>query len=158
MAHTSHGNSQAAPTPRANKSCHVADSAPFLADTVWRSHSFNDATNMNTKRNTHGDHWSPCVFCFVFIFVNIRRVVEAVAPPNHIGEKRRRTSDVTRFVRAGCRRCLRVAVADQRDRCASPDRLRTSRYASFHDIFIVSLSEIKTSTTCLSVLCKCNVC
>ena len=73
--------------------------------------------------------------------VHIRRAVEVGAPPNHIGEKRRRTSDVTRFVRAGCRRCLRVAVADRCDQCASPDRLRTSRYASFHDIFIVSLSE-----------------
>ena len=77
----------------------------------------------------------------ISLCVHIRRVVEVVAPPNHIGEKRRRTSDVTRFVRAGCRRCLRVAVADRRDQCASPDRLRTSRYASFHDIFIVSLSE-----------------
>ena len=43
-----HGNSRAAPTTRANKSCHVAGSAPFLADMVWRSHSFNDATNMKT--------------------------------------------------------------------------------------------------------------
>ena len=62
VAPISHGNSRAAPTPRANKSCHVAGSAPFLADMVLRSHSFNDATNMNTKRNTHGDQWSPCVF------------------------------------------------------------------------------------------------
>ena len=85
--------------------------------------------------------WRPLVSMHISLCVHIRRVVEVVAPPNHIGEKRRRTSDVTRFVRAGCRRCLRVAVADQRDRCASPDRLRTSRYASFHDIFIVSLSE-----------------
>ena len=59
---TRHGNSRAVPTPRANKSSHVAGSAPFLADTVGQSHSLNDATNMNPKRNTHGEHWSPCVF------------------------------------------------------------------------------------------------
>jgi len=58
---TRHGNSRAVPTPRANKSSHVAGSAPFLADTVGQSHSLNDATNMNTKRTTHGDQWSPCV-------------------------------------------------------------------------------------------------
>ena len=85
--------------------------------------------------------WRPLVSMRISLCVHIRRVVEVGAAQNHIGEKRRRTSDVTRFVRAGCRRCLRAAVADRRDRCASPDRLRTSRYASFHDIFIVSLSE-----------------
>ena len=41
VAPISHGNSQAAPTPRANKSSHVAGSAPFLADMVLRSPNFN---------------------------------------------------------------------------------------------------------------------
>ena len=77
---------------------------------------------------------------------------EAVAPPNHIGKKWRRTSDVTRFARAGLRRCPRVVVAGRRDGCASPDRLRTSRYASCHDVCIVSLSG--KSQYCASV---CNV-
>ena len=29
---------------------------------VLRSYNFNDVTNMNTKRNAHGDQWSPCAF------------------------------------------------------------------------------------------------
>ena len=58
---TRHGNSRAVPTPRANFCCHVARSAPFRAETVGQSHSLNGMTNMNTKRTTHGDQWSPCV-------------------------------------------------------------------------------------------------
>ena len=96
--------------------------------------------------------WRPVLSMHISLWVHIRRVVEAVALPNRIGEKWRRTSDVRGFVRAGLRRCPRVAVAGRRDGCASPDRLRTSRYASCHDVCIVSLSG--KSQYCASV---CNV-
>ena len=96
--------------------------------------------------------WRPQVSMRISLCLHFRRVVEAVALHNRIGEKWRKTSDVTRFVRAGLRRCPRVAVAGRRDGCASPDRLRTSRYASCHDVCIVSLSG--KSQYCASV---CNV-
>ena len=84
--------------------------------------------------------------------VHIRRRVEAVALPNHIGEKWCRTSDVTRKVRAGRRHGPRVAVPCRHDQTASPDRLRASRYSFFVDVCIVSLSG--KSQSCVSV---CNV-
>ena len=96
--------------------------------------------------------WRAVLSMRISLWVHIRRVVEAVALPNRIGEKWRRTSDVRGFVRAGLRRCPRVAVAGRRDGYASPDRLRTSRYASCHDVCIVSLSG--KSQYCASV---CNV-
>ena len=96
--------------------------------------------------------WRPPVSMHSLLCLHIRRVVEAVAPPNRIGEKWSKTSDVTRFVRAGLRRCLRVAVAGRRDQTASPDRLRASRYSFFVDVCIVSLSG--KSQSCVSV---CNV-
>ena len=59
---TRHGNSRAVPTPRANFSRHVAGSAPFVADTVGQSHSFDAPMNVHALRNMHGDHCSPCIF------------------------------------------------------------------------------------------------
>ena len=103
-----------------------------------------------TSRSNYA--WRALLSMHSSLWVHIRRVVEAGAAQNHIGEKWRRTSDVTRFVRAGLRRCPRVAVAGRRDGCASPDRLRTSRCASCHDACIVSLSG--KSQSCVSV---CNV-
>ena len=88
----------------------------------------------------------------ISLWVHIRRVVEAVALPNRIGEKRRRTSDVRGFVRAGRRHGPRVAVPCRHDQTASPDRLRASRYSFFVDVCIVSLSG--KSQSCVSV---CNV-
>ena len=78
--------------------------------------------------------------------------VEAVAPPNRIGEKWCRPSDVTRKVRAGRRHGPRVAVPCRHDQTASPDRLRASRYSFPVDVCIVSLSG--KSQSCVSV---CNV-
>ena len=98
------------------------------------------------------DAWRAVVSMHILTRVQFCWLVEAGAAQNLLGEKWRRSSVVSRFVRAGRRRCLRVAVADRRDRCASPDRLRTSRYASFHDVCIVSLSG--KSQYCASV---CNV-
>ena len=96
--------------------------------------------------------WRPPVSMRISLCLHFRRVVEAVALPNRIGKKWRKTSDVRGFVRAGLRRCLRVAVAGRRDQTASPDRLRASRYSFFVDVCIVSLSG--KSQYCASV---CNV-
>ena len=60
--------------------------------------------------------------------VHIRRAVEAVDLPNHIGVNLRRMSAVSRKVRAGLRHGPRVAVPCRHDQAASPDPLRTSRY------------------------------
>ena len=98
----------------------------------------------------HGDHWSPCIFrraCILF-----RRAVEAVDAQNHIGDKWRRMSDVSRNFRAGRRHGPRVAVPCRHDQSASPDRLRASRYSFPVDVCIVSLSG--KSLLCVSV---CNV-
>ena len=84
--------------------------------------------------------------------VHFRRCVEAVDAQNHLGEKWRRMSDVSRKVRAGGRHCPGVAVPGRHDQCASPDSLRPSRYSFFHDVCIVSLSG--KSLSCVSV---CNV-
>ena len=88
------------------------------------------------------------------ILMGVQRIVSvrAVAPPNHIGDKWRRTSDVSRKVRAGRRHGPRVAVPCRHDQSASPDRLRASRYSFPVDVCIVSLSE--KSQSCVSV---CNV-
>ena len=96
--------------------------------------------------------WRPVLSMRISLWVHIRRVVEAVALPNRIGEKRRRTSDVRGFVRAGRRHGPRVAVPCRHDQTASPDRLRASRYSFFVDVCIVSLSG--KSQSCVSV---CNV-
>ena len=96
--------------------------------------------------------WRPPVSMRISLCLHFRRVVEAVALPNRIGEKRRRTSDVRGFVRAGRRHGPRVAVPCRHDQTASPDRLRASRYSFFVDVCIVSLSG--KSQSCVSV---CNV-
>ena len=86
------------------------------------------------------DAWRALVSMHISTRVQFCWLVEAGAAQNLLGEKWRRSSVVSRFVRAGRRRCLRVAVAGRRDRCASPDRLRSSRFASFHVVCIASLS------------------
>ena len=74
---------------------------------------------------------------------------EAVALPNCIRQKRRCMSSVTAIVRTASRHGPRVAVADQCDQTASPDRLRPSRYSFFVAVCMVSLSE--KSQYCVSV-------
>ena len=77
---------------------------------------------------------------------------EAVALPNCIRQKRRCMSGVTAIVRTVGRHGPRVAVADQCDQTASPDRLRPSRYSFFVAVCMghgVSLSE--KSQYCMSV-------
>ena len=74
---------------------------------------------------------------------------EAVALPNCIRQKRRCMSGVTAIVRTASRHGPRVAVADQCDQTASPDRLRPSRYSFFVAVCMVSLSE--KSQHCVSV-------
>ena len=74
---------------------------------------------------------------------------EAVALPNCIRQKRRCMSGVTAIVRTASRHGPRVAVADQCDQTASPDRLRPSRYSFFVAVCMVSLSE--KSQYCVSV-------
>ena len=78
-----------------------------------------------------------------------RRGREAVALPNCIRQKRRCMSGVTAIVRTASRHGPRVAVADQCDQTASPDRLRPSRYSFFVAVCMVSLSE--KSQHCVSV-------
>ena len=73
----------------------------------------------------------------------------AVALPNCIRQKRRCMSSVTAIVRTASRHGPRVAVADQCDQTASPDRLRPSRYSFFVAVCKVSLSE--KSQHCVSV-------
>ena len=96
--------------------------------------------------------WRPLVSMHISFCVHFRRCVEAVDAQNHLGEKWRRMSDVSRKVRAGGRHCPGVAVPGRHDQCASPDSLRPSRYSFFHDVCIVSLSG--KSLSCVSV---CNV-
>ena len=96
--------------------------------------------------------WRALLSMHISKFVSTRCAVEAVAPPNRLGEKWCRTSDVTRKVRAGRRHGPRVAVPCRHDQTASPDRLRASRYSFFVDVCIVSLSG--KSQSCVSV---CNV-
>ena len=74
---------------------------------------------------------------------------EAVALPNCIRQKRRCMSGVTAIVRTASRHGPLVAVADQCDQTASPDRLRPSRYSFFVAVCMVSLSE--KSQHCVSV-------
>ena len=69
--------------------------------------------------------------------------------PNCIRQKRRCMSGVTAIVRTASRHGPRVAVADQCDQTASPDRLRPSRYSFFVAVCMVSLSE--KSQHCVSV-------
>ena len=82
----------------------------------------------------------------------------AVALPNCIRQKRRCMSGVAVIVRTASLHGPLVAVADQCDQTASPDRLRPSRYSFFVAVCMVSLSEKSISTACLSVLSTCSVC
>ena len=75
-----------------------------------------------------------------------------MALPNCIRQKRRCMSGVTAIVRTASRYGLLVAVADQCDQTASPDRLRPSRYSFFVAVCMVSLSEKSQHCACLSVL------
>ena len=102
----------------------------------------------------HGEQWSPCIYRRACKFVGalklwMRRTISA---QNHIGDKWRRMSDVSRNVRAGRRHGPRVAVPCRHNQSASPDRLRASRYSFPVDVCIVSLSG--KSLSCVSV---CNV-
>ena len=58
VALISHGHS----CRRANNCCHVAHAAPFLADTVWQSHSLSSSLSAHAERNAHGGVRSPCAF------------------------------------------------------------------------------------------------
>ena len=64
-------------------------------------------------------------------------------------EKALHERPVTAIVRTASRHGPRVAVADQCDQTASPDRLRPSRYSFFVAVCMVSLSE--KSQHCVSV-------
>ena len=74
--------------------------------------------------------------------------------PNCIRQKRRYMSDVPTIVCAASRHGPRVAVTDQCDQTASPDRLRSSRYfflcCCLHRIAVRKMSV--DSTVCLSVV------
>ena len=74
-----------------------------------------------------------------------------MALPNCIRQKRRCMSGVTAFVRTASRHGPRVAVADQCDQTASPDRLRPSRYSFFVAVCMVSESLSEKSQYCVSV-------
>ena len=62
VALISHGHSWTVPTRRANNCCHTAHAAPFLADTVWQSHSLSSSVSVHAERNAHARLRSPCAF------------------------------------------------------------------------------------------------
>ena len=62
VALISHGHSWTVPTRRANNCCHAAHAAPFLADTVWQSHSLSSSVSAHAERNAHARLRSPCAF------------------------------------------------------------------------------------------------
>ena len=55
-----YGHSWTVPTRRANNCCHAAHAAPFLADTVWQSHSLSSLASAHAERNMHARLRSPC--------------------------------------------------------------------------------------------------
>ena len=109
--------------------------------------------------------WRPPVSMHSLLWVHVRSVVEAVDPPNCIGEKWRRMSDVSR--KRKCARgvgttrelpCLRAYAclvgttnALHPIACAHPDTLSFMMSASY-------CCQEKVSRACLSVMLKCNVC
>ena len=62
VALISHDHSWTVPTRRANNCCHAAHAAPFLADTVWQSHSLSSLASAHAERNMHARLRSPCTF------------------------------------------------------------------------------------------------
>ena len=101
------------------------------------------------KTNVHGDRRLRPSCMHISLGMCRSQRGEAVALPNCIRQKRRCMSSVTAIVRTASQHGPRVAVADQCDQTASPDRLHPSRYSFFVAVCMVSLSE--KSQHCVSV-------
>ena len=123
------------------------------ASWVWQSSRPPRCSSLLAHRNVHGDQWSPCAFRSACAQSRAERlwICQTV-----LATKWRRTSDVRGNVRAGRRHGPRVVVPCRHDPCASPDRLRASRYSFCVRVCIVSLSgKSQTSVSVCNVEMQC---